>query len=94
MPRQLHDFSSKLALITKHCFQQGDRTAQLKALSAKKSLANYYKRFRGKLIMMQRTGLIAKRRSEEADLIAASPKAKGVSLCQTRVHARVSEWAC
>ena len=72
VPQLVRDFGEKLALIAEHA---GDRAATLKLATARKGLANEYKRSVGKRVMMRKLRLEAERRSEEAALVAAQASA-------------------
>ena len=72
VPGLVSDFGEKLELISQHAT---DRASSLKMASAKKGLANEYKRSVGKNVMMRKLGLLAERTAEETDLIKASPEA-------------------
>ncbi|KAK3250646.1 hypothetical protein CYMTET_39983 [Cymbomonas tetramitiformis] len=72
VPELLEDFGAKLALIRAHTT---DRAVALKLHSAKKGLANEYKRSRGKVAVMRKLGLLAERRAEEEALCAVAPDA-------------------
>lgn len=72
VPALVSDFAQKLRLIHEH---STSRAAALKLTSAKKGLANEFKRSAGKKVMMRRLGLIAERRAEEVALVEASPDA-------------------
>jgi hypothetical protein len=94
VPADLSDFGAKLHLIKMHAT---DRAAALKLAAAKKSLANEYKRSKGKIVMMRKLGLIAERQAEETALIAAAPEAKAALsrlsaiYGELRTHAAVSD---
>ena len=62
MPSLLSDFGEKLRLIASHAT---DRSAALKLASAKKGLANEFKRSQGKSVMSRKLRLVAERRAEE-----------------------------
>ena len=81
MPQLLADFGRKLNLISQYkdqpevcslslLFHCHDHQVMLKLGSSQKSLANEYKRSRGKQLMMRKLGLIAERRAEERALCA------------------------
>lgn len=72
VPSLVDDFGRKLDLIATHAT---DRAAVLKLDSAKKSLANEYKRSKGKRVMMRKLELLKEREKEEEALIAAVPEA-------------------
>ena len=72
VPSMVADFGAKLALIAAH---STDRKAALKMATAKKGLANEYKRSVGKRLMMRKLRLIDERLAEEAALVAKAPEA-------------------
>ena len=72
VPQLVSDFGAKLELIATHAT---DRAAALKMASARKGLANEYKRSVGKRVMMRKLKLEAERKAEEASLCAAAPEA-------------------
>jgi hypothetical protein len=74
LPSRVADLAAKLALVRAHC--RSDRAATLKALSAKKSLANLHTRFSGQCVMMQRVALVRRRAREEVLLSATEPAAR------------------
>jgi hypothetical protein len=94
VPANLSDFGAKLHLIKTHAT---DRSAALKLTAAKKSLANEYKRSKGKIVMMRKLGLLAERQAEETALIAAAPEAGPILsrlaaiYNELRIHAAASD---
>lgn len=74
VPQDLAEFGRKLQLIAEH--EGASSAAALKLVGAKKSLANEFKRSKGKLTMMRKLGLVAERTAEEAELCSAIPAAK------------------
>ena len=72
MPALVDDFGAKLGLISAHAT---DRAAALKMATARKGLANEYKRSVGKRVMMRKLRLQQEREAEEVALCAAAPAA-------------------
>lgn len=72
VPALVHDFGEKLGLIATHAT---DRAAALKMATARKGLANEYKRSVGKRVMMRKLRLQQEREAEEKALCAAAPAA-------------------
>lgn len=72
VPALVHDFGEKLGLIATHAT---DRAAALKMATARKGLANEYKRSVGKRVMMRKLRLQQEREAEEKVLCAAAPAA-------------------
>ena len=75
VPHLVSDFEEKLSLIRTHAT---DRASALKLATARKGLANEYKRSMGKMVMMRKLGLMAERKAEEATLTASAPEAEAV----------------
>jgi hypothetical protein len=75
VPQLVSDFGEKLALISEYTT---DRSAALRMASARKGLANEYKRSMGKRQMMRKLKLIEERTAEEAELIAKAPEAQAL----------------
>lgn len=71
VPNMVRDFGRKLDLIARY------PEASLKLGKSQKSLANELKRSKGKLVMMRKMGLLEERRSEETELCAKAPGARG-----------------
>mmetsp|Transcript_11965 Transcript_11965/g.28774 ORF Transcript_11965/g.28774 Transcript_11965/m.28774 type:complete len:652 (+) Transcript_11965:126-2081(+) len=74
VPRMVKDFSRKLELIAK--YEKDSKEAALLLGTSKKSLANEFKRSKGKLEMMRKLGLMNDRSQEEQELRSTSPEAK------------------
>ena len=72
VPALVSDFGEKLSLIDVHAT---DRTAALRLGTARKGLANEYKRSVGKRVMMRKLRLEEERRDEEAALCRVAPEA-------------------
>lgn len=75
VPALVRDFGDKLALISTHAT---DRATALKLGTARKGLANEYKRSVGKRVMMRKLKLREERDAEEAALCAAAPEARAL----------------
>lgn len=72
VPSLVSDFGEKLALIATHAT---DRAASLKLATARKGLANEYKRSVGKRVMSRKLRLEEERKAEEVALCKAAPDA-------------------
>lgn len=84
VPGLVAEFGRKLELIRAH---STDRAIAIKLLSAKKSLANEYKRSSGKRVMMRKLGLLAERQAEEAALCKERPEAAKVLGALSKIYA-------
>lgn len=75
VPAQVKDFGRKLDLIKEHATT---RAYTLKLMTARRRLANEWKRCSGKRMMMRKLALLDERRAEETALVAAVPEAAAV----------------
>lgn len=82
MPSLIADFGRKLSLISSHeqkFSSSSSSHAPLLALAgSKKSLANEFKRSKGKRSMMRKLALVAERQHEEERLCVAAPEAESL----------------
>eukprot|EP00548_Thalassiothrix_antarctica_P006868 CAMPEP_0194143502 /NCGR_PEP_ID=MMETSP0152-20130528/12674_1 /TAXON_ID=1049557 /ORGANISM="Thalassiothrix antarctica, Strain L6-D1" /LENGTH=736 /DNA_ID=CAMNT_0038842953 /DNA_START=69 /DNA_END=2279 /DNA_ORIENTATION=- len=76
VPNMVRDFARKLELLAQ--FKTDSSEAALKLGKSEKSLANEYKRSKGKLVMMRKLGLLRERSLEEDELCKKASDARRV----------------